>query len=188
MALFSPSTVNESRNVTCTVSPSISFQDAFQEMKVLYICHFILSGSFCPVGTMKPKPLFWIFLCPQHPAEALCTSAWWWWHLIRVPQSSLVTPSSQGCCCCSISKSCQLLRAHQAPLSMGFPRQEYWSGLPFPSPGNLLNLGTKPTHISCMGTWILSLWATWEAPSKVPESNLMIHTWYILPVHSMILA
>ena len=27
--------------------------------------------------------------------------------------------------------------AHQAPLSMGFPRQEYWSRLPFPSPGNL---------------------------------------------------
>ena len=29
----------------------------------------------------------------------------------------------------------------QAPLSMGFPRQEYWSGLPFPSPRDLLNLG-----------------------------------------------
>ena len=29
------------------------------------------------------------------------------------------------------------LEAHQAPLSIGFPRQEYWSGLPFPSPGNL---------------------------------------------------
>ena len=27
--------------------------------------------------------------------------------------------------------------AHQAPLSMGFPRQEYWNGLPFPSPGDL---------------------------------------------------
>ena len=27
--------------------------------------------------------------------------------------------------------------AHQAPLSMGFPRQEYWSGLPFPSPGDI---------------------------------------------------
>ena len=25
--------------------------------------------------------------------------------------------------------------AHQAPMSLGFPRQEYWSGLPFPSPG-----------------------------------------------------
>ena len=29
--------------------------------------------------------------------------------------------------------------AHQAPLSMEFPRQEYWSGLPFPSPGDLPN-------------------------------------------------
>ena len=29
--------------------------------------------------------------------------------------------------------------ALQAPLSMGFPRQEYWNGLPFPSPGNLPN-------------------------------------------------
>ena len=28
--------------------------------------------------------------------------------------------------------------SHQAPLSMGFSRQEYWSGLPFPSPGDLL--------------------------------------------------
>ena len=31
--------------------------------------------------------------------------------------------------------------AFQAPLSMGFPRQEYWSGLPFPSPGELLTEG-----------------------------------------------
>ena len=34
--------------------------------------------------------------------------------------------------------------AHQAPLSMEFPRQEYWSGLPFPSPGDLLDPGIKP--------------------------------------------
>ena len=34
--------------------------------------------------------------------------------------------------------------AHQAPLSMGFPRQEYWSGLPFPSPGELPNPGIEP--------------------------------------------
>ena len=33
---------------------------------------------------------------------------------------------------------------HPAPLSMGFSRQEYWSGLPFPSPGDLPNLGNKP--------------------------------------------
>ena len=34
--------------------------------------------------------------------------------------------------------------AHQVPLSMGFPRQEYWSGLPFPSPGDLPNPGIEP--------------------------------------------
>ena len=33
--------------------------------------------------------------------------------------------------------------ARQAPLSMGFPRQEYWSGLPFPSPGDLPDPGIK---------------------------------------------
>ena len=34
--------------------------------------------------------------------------------------------------------------AHQVPLSMGFSRQEYWSGLPFLSPGNLPNPGITP--------------------------------------------
>ena len=33
---------------------------------------------------------------------------------------------------------------HQAPLSTGFSRQEYWSGLPFPTPGDCLNPGIKP--------------------------------------------
>ena len=34
--------------------------------------------------------------------------------------------------------------AHQAPLSIGFSRQEYWSGFPFPSPGDLPNPGIEP--------------------------------------------
>ena len=34
--------------------------------------------------------------------------------------------------------------AYQAPPSMGFPKQEYWSGLPFPSPGDLPNPGIEP--------------------------------------------
>ena len=34
--------------------------------------------------------------------------------------------------------------AHQAPLSMGFSKQEYWSRLPFPPPGDLLHPGMKP--------------------------------------------
>ena len=34
--------------------------------------------------------------------------------------------------------------AYRAPLSMGFSRQEYWSGLPFPSPGDLPDPGIEP--------------------------------------------
>ena len=38
--------------------------------------------------------------------------------------------------------------AHQAPLSIGFSRQECWSGLPFPSPGDLPNPGVKPESLA----------------------------------------
>ena len=41
--------------------------------------------------------------------------------------------------------------ACQAPLSMGFPRQEYWSGLPFPSPGDLPDPGIKPASAALAG-------------------------------------
>jgi len=41
--------------------------------------------------------------------------------------------------------------AHQAPLSIGFPKQEYWSGLPFPSPEYLLDLGIKPRSPALAG-------------------------------------
>ena len=36
--------------------------------------------------------------------------------------------------------------AHQSPLSMGFPQQEYWSGLPFPPPQDLPNPRTEPEY------------------------------------------
>ena len=38
--------------------------------------------------------------------------------------------------------------AHQTPLSMGSYRQDYWSGLPFPLPGNLPDPGIKPTSLA----------------------------------------
>ena len=37
----------------------------------------------------------------------------------------------------------------QAPLSLGFSRQEYWDGLPFPSPGDLPDPGTEPVSLTC---------------------------------------
>ena len=48
--------------------------------------------------------------------------------------------------------------AYQAPLSMGFFRQEYWSGLPFPSPGDLPSPGIEP-RFPCIGGRRFNLWA-----------------------------
>ena len=55
-------------------------------------------------------------------------------------------------CVCVCTKSLQLCTtlwtiAHQAPLSMEFSRQEYWSGLPCPPPGGLPNPGMEPTSL-----------------------------------------
>ena len=54
-----------------------------------------------------------------------------------------------------VAQSCPTLRphGHQAPLSVGFSRQEYWSGLPFPCPGNFLTQGSNRIHVSCLLHW-----------------------------------
>jgi len=53
--------------------------------------------------------------------------------------------------------------AHQAPLSVGFSRQEYWSGLPFPSPGDLPDPGIKPGSPALKAYCLLT-----EPPGKPP--------------------
>ena len=55
--------------------------------------------------------------------------------------------------------------AHQAPLSMGFPKQEYWSGLPFPSSGDLSDPGIEPT--SLMAPALAGRLLTTEPPGKL---------------------
>ena len=54
--------------------------------------------------------------------------------------------------------------AHQVPLSLEFPKQEYWSGLPCPPPGNLPHPGIQSGSpaFSCISRWILYQGATWE--------------------------
>ena len=46
--------------------------------------------------------------------------------------------------------------AHQAPLSIGFPREEYWSVLPFPTPGDLPDSGIKPMSPALAGRFFTS--------------------------------
>ena len=107
-----------------------SHPDVFE---VHYTSHSLDKASmFAPAG-QKPFP-FWSYIFGP-----LCLS--------RSPYQNLPTVFLTFCyCCCLATHSCQLFAtpwtaAHQAPPSMGFPRQEYWSGLPFPSPGDLSNSG-----------------------------------------------
>ena len=128
-------------------------------------CTHRKSGSAC--GLMQMLPEHRLKACPGFQARncpgTLSTYARGYLSISRVIQ----TPSLHGRYCC-ISHSEEKARtpeservsrpvvssvwlfttpwtaAHQAPLSTGFPRQEYWSGLPFPSPGDLPHPGIEP--------------------------------------------
>ena len=68
---------------------------------------------------------------------------------VQAPWWKSLTPAFLWVAVVSVTQSCLTLVtpwsvARQAPLSMGFSRQEYWSGLPFFSPGDLPNPGIKP--------------------------------------------
>ena len=58
--------------------------------------------------------------------------------------------------------------ARRAPLSMGFSRQAYWSGWPFPSPGDLPNPGIEPTYLMSPP---LTAGSSPRAPPEKPEEN-----------------
>ena len=58
---------------------------------------------------------------------------------------------------------------HQAPLSMGFSRQECWSGLPFTSPGDLPNPGMEPMSPVLAGRFF-----TTEPTGKPPVTSLLL--------------
>ena len=59
--------------------------------------------------------------------------------------------------------------AHQAPPSMGFSRQEYWSGLPFPSPGDLPDPGIEPRSPALQAVAL-----TFEPPGKPTHIHTFI--------------
>ena len=77
--------------------------------------------------------------------------------------------------------------ALQAPLSMEFSRQEYWSGLPFPSSANLPDPGSNPGLPHCRKIFFFTIWATREAQGStysslqalahmIPSSQLFLTT------------
>ena len=68
--------------------------------------------------------------------------------------------------------------AHQAPLSMGLSMQEYWSELPFPSPGDLPDPGIELTSLALQAD---SLWLSHQGSPEVMEANAILRL--VLPCH-----
>ena len=86
----------------------------------------------------------------------------------------LISKVDLVCMCAQLLSHVQLFEtlwtiARQVPLYMGFTKQEYWSGLPFPLPGDISDPGIEPTPpaSSCIGKWILYHQATWETPDHL---------------------
>jgi len=86
-------------------------------------------------------------------------------------------------CCCVWFFVTPWTIACQAPLPMGFPRQEYWSGLlPFPPLGDLHNPGIEPASPALTGGFFN--WATWET---LPSNVLKIFGIFISLLHAVCL-
>ena len=77
--------------------------------------------------------------------------------------------------------------ARQASLSIGFSRQEYWSGLPFSSPGDLLDPGTEPASLvsPALAGGFFTTSATWEAQfplqREAQQSITFFPEWKTIP-------
>ena len=148
------------------------------EKKAWRIERCLSNAPACPWHLPPPHTFHWQSeskcafktLCPLAVWETSATR----WNQIRVFRGCL-----RMCVCtflCASSLSLVLLSpdpwtiAHQALLFKGFSRKEYWSGLPFPFPGDLPNPGMEPESlVSFTGRWILY-------PCCLPGSPCM-RTW-----------
>ena len=115
------------------------------------------------LNDIQPRTRSWISAINSH--IILHNYTYFVIHIVISTGRKVLKPShkwahSLCCCCCSVSKSCPTLCdprtiAYQAPLSMQFSRQESWSGLQFPAPGDLLGPGIKPT-CPAMASWFFT--------------------------------
>ena len=103
--------------------------------------------------------------------------------LNSVPNNGIVTHHWSRHYLCVQSLGCVWLFAtpwtvaRQAPLSMGFSRQEYWSGLPCPSPGDLPDPGMEPRSLASpalAGKFFTAraTWEPWWCHNPVPHSEM----------------
>ena len=124
------------------------------------------SRYFTHTGFCLPKVLFTCLSYSHSP------------NLPHIFSRAILNNLTWPVCVCQLLSHVQLfvtpwIVACQAPLSMGFSRQEYWSGQPFPAPGNLPDSGIKPGSPALQKDSLLP-----EPPEKIlPECYItFLHT------------
>ena len=137
-----------------------------------------------PVQQVKHISPFMCFLKVSYPR--LCSRLW-----VLSGKQSRQTPCQQGaivleaCCCQAVLRRVWLFAtlwsvARQTPLSMGFTREEFWSGLHFLLQGILLTQGLNPGLPRLWHCrWILYCWATWEAHVLVGRQIKQINEYIV---------
>ena len=150
---------------------------------IKFIEHFTVAGCFSPSSgafihvNLTTALWGWCLIAPMlqmrtmNPCEE--EQAAYQPHVVQKQRSQhwkAGSPGSRSYVCVHVLRHVWLFAtpwtvAHQAPLSVGLSRQEYWSGLSLPSPGDLLDPGIQPTSPVSPAPQADSFtaWATWEA-------------------------
>ena len=132
----------------------------FKEVLILKVMQVLMNDpecKFCALWTSITTLAWTLFscICRSAAEDTGLFKCCWGGHLTLESCLKIIDEYIQVCLFfffflfLLVAKLCPTLAtpwtvACQAPLSMGFSRQEYWSGLPFPSPGGLPNPGTEP--------------------------------------------
>ena len=102
------------------------------------------------IAELSPTLCLWIFPNSSPPSFflILCKIPQLWINCTWFLSFHTQLPGTYSVCACLLSRVWLFVipwnEAHQAPLPMKFSRQEYWSGLPFPTPGDLPDPGIEP--------------------------------------------
>ena len=124
----------------------------------------ILLGEAIECTVLSPNPSHDAVFSPGYPTAGVCYSPLLFSNgFLKLPLSIRLLCAEQNCVCVCVhvhlvvhlvvfnSLQPPWTAAHQAPLSMEFPRQEYWSGLPFPYPGDPPNPKIKSVSPTVAG-------------------------------------
>ena len=142
--------------------------------------HFLCSRPFSQPSIPFPSFLSLIPVAPDNGQKWQFESLWVQKVFLAHGRLEYLREEIQSGTCILISRfSCVWLcvtlwtTACQAPLPIGFSRQEYWSGLPCPLPGDLTNPGIKPTSLTspALAGGFFTTRATWKTLKVVEGSK-----------------